>query len=97
MLHELPLWLPIWLYSAFGLAVLAVFQHHHYYHHHPRYWNHSHELIDSELAKQTTIGTMQPASSNVTVKKNAFRMGDFMLHTLPLAVKFWLFDIPATV
>jgi hypothetical protein len=97
MLHELPLWLPIWLYSAFGLALLAVF-HHHHYHHRYHAWNHTHELIDEELSKQANIGTMRPSGSNASVvKKNAFRMGDFMLHTLPLAVKLWMFDVPSSV
>jgi hypothetical protein len=41
---------------------------------------------------------MRPSGSNASVvKKNAFRMGDFMLHTLPLAVKLWMFDVPSSV
>ena len=94
------LWLPVWLFSAFGLGVLGVYNHHRSAH--SSYLVHN-DMIDNELAKQSVIGTMRasqsaaaPASVAFRRARTTFRMGDYMLHVLPLAVKhYWNLPKPA--
>jgi len=81
MLIDFPLWLPVWFLSTIGLALMAVF---HYHRHH--HWLHHHELIDHTMSNDSPMSAMQ---SRRALPKNAFRMGDFLLHTMPLTVRFW--------
>jgi hypothetical protein len=96
MLSFFPLWLPVWLFSSFGLALLVVV-----HHHRRRRYLESHALLDEELSKQSPISAMRPSGNGVEQKqqrtktRSAFRMGDYLLHILPLAVKMWVFDLPS--
>jgi len=89
------LWLPVWLFSAFGLAVLGAYNHHHSKSH---YLVHN-DMIDDELAKQSPIGNMRASASGAAEgmfrrSRTTFRMGDYTMHVLPLAVKHY-FSLPA--
>jgi len=90
MWEFLHLWLFVWLFSSFGLALLAVANHHHRRHTLAR-----HELIDEELEKESVIGSMRASgtSQERARGRSAFRMGDYLLHILPLAVKLYMVDL----
>lgn len=82
----LPLWLPVWLFSTLGLACLAV-----YHHHRQRHSNMSRSLIDDVATHAEPIASMK---AKAPVHLAAFRAGDYLLHTIPMAFKLWWFDLP---
>lgn len=91
-LSFLPLWLPVWIFSTFGLALLAV-----YHHHRRRHAALSRSTIDEARAFSEPIASMKPSGGGGGgVQLAAFRAGDYLLHTLPLAAKIYLLDMPRT-
>lgn len=86
-LSFLPLWLPVWLFSTLGLALLAV-----YHHHRRRRFSMSRSLIDDAATHTEPIASMKTKQN--AVQLSAFRAGDYLLHTLPLALKYWMIDLP---
>ena len=52
----------------------------------------SRSLIDDAATHTEPIASMKTKQN--AVQLSAFRAGDYLLHTLPLALKYWMIDLP---